>query len=365
MSVLISSKNLLIGNGDVFLAANVGALPTLAAYKSALNGGTLPYVSGNVGGIKGTVSVQLSRELAKLEFGVPQLIVDQTCIREGIHIKCALAELSLANVQQQLGLGSGNYSQQSAGAVLVTGEAHTTTIDGYGNTNLVPIGQQPVLYTTSTPAATANPVVYNPTTTTTTDTGGSDFDSSVATTGNVVSTAGWATGSVISIGSEQILIGTVTSGTEVTGCTRGYNGTTAAAHASGSVVTQLYVNHVDFEISDLLNGVMPLVNGAIGANNSSWNITYYYNQLSTETLTGGGNADVNNNALRFFHPYKDGRVLELTIRSCNPVGTVTLPFEEVAYSTSELEFMGIADFSQAPGQQLYSIVRELWASFPH
>ena len=86
----------------------------------------------------------------------------------------------------------------------------------------------------------AQGTVTNPTgisSTTTTDTGGVGANSATDTFVNVVSTYGMVAGSVIQIAGEQILVGAVASTTQVTGCTRGYNGTTGAAHTSGSAVS--------------------------------------------------------------------------------------------------------------------------------
>ena len=90
------------------------------------------------------------------------------------------------------------------------------------------------------------------------------------------------------------------------------------------------------------------------------NVTYYYNALSTEVLTGGGEASVSSIALAFFHPYADGRVARFVMRKANPMGTVSLPFEEIAWSHTELEMKAIADFSQASGAHLWQLIREVF-----
>jgi hypothetical protein len=55
-----------------------------------------------------------------------------------------------------------------------------------------------------------------------------------ATTVNVASTTGMFAADYLRVGDETILIGTVASGTQLTGCTRGYHGTTAASHPNAS-----------------------------------------------------------------------------------------------------------------------------------
>ena len=73
--------------------------------------------------------------------------------------------------------------------------------------------------------------------TTTTDTGGTGANSATDTTINVVNTQGMVAGTVLQVAGEQILVGAVASTTQLTGCTRGYNSTTGAVHASGSTVS--------------------------------------------------------------------------------------------------------------------------------
>lgn len=285
MAVLKNAKNLVLGNGDLFLADTVDQLPLLANYKTARANGTLAQLGGNVGAIKGTVTVQLIREMVAFEVGVPQEIADQTVIREGVHLKCSLAELDIATVKKQL--GGGTYSQTTAGPELVTDEEIVLSDSSAGEPVASRIANGPVLLTTSTPAAPADPVVKN-------------------------------------------LAGSTT-----------------------------FVLNTDYTIDDVTNTITRLDGGAIAAGDTV-KVTYYYNKFLTEKITGGGQADVAQSALRFFHPYKDGRVLQFTIYKANPVGTVTLPFEEIAYTNSELEFKGIADFSRAAGNHLYEIVRELF-----
>lgn len=285
MAVLKDARNLVLGNGDLFLADTVAQLPLLANYKAARANGTLAQLGGNVGAIKGTVSVQLIREMVAFEVGVPQEIADQTVIREGVHLKCSLAELDIATVKKQL--GGGNYSQTTAGAQQVVDEEITLSDSAAGEPIASRIKNGPVLLTTSTPAAPADPVVKN---------------------------------------------------------------------AAGSVT---YVLNTDYTLDDVTNTITRLSGGAITAGQTV-KVTYYYNKFLTESITGGGQADVAQSALRFFHPYKDGRVLQFTIYKANPVGTITLPFEEIAYTNTELEFKGIADFSRAAGNHLYEVVRELF-----
>lgn len=285
MAVLKDARNLVLGNGDLFLADTVGNLPLLATYKAARAAGTLAGLGGNVGAIKGTVTVQLIRELVAFEVGVPQEIADQTVIREGVHLKCNLAELDIATVKKQL--GGGNYSTTAAGPEQIVNEAIVLSDSAAGEPIASRIAFGPVLFTTSVPAAAADPVVKN---------------------------------------------------------------------AAGSVT---YVLNTDYTIDDVTNTITRLSGGGIAAGDTV-KVTYYYNKLTSEIITGGGQADVAQSALRFFHPYKDGRVMQFTIYKANPVGTVTLPFEEIAYTNTELEFKGIADFSRAAGNHLYEIVRELF-----
>lgn len=283
MAVLKDARNLVLGNGDLFLADTVAGLPLLADYKAARAAGTLAQLAGNVGAIKGTVTVQLIRELVAFEVGVPQETADQTVIREGVHLKCALAELDLATVKKQL--GGGNYSTTTAGATQVVDEVIILVNSTAGEPVASHIAHAPVLFTTSVPAAPADPVVKS---------------------------------------------------------------------ADGNTT---YVLGVDYTIDDVSNTITRLASGSIAAG-VQVKVTYYYNRSLTEVITGGGQAIVNQSALRFFHPYKDGRALQFTIYKANPVGTVTLPFEEIAYTNSELEFKGIADFSRAAGNHLYELVRE-------
>lgn len=55
-----------------------------------------------------------------------------------------------------------------------------------------------------------------------------------ATTIDLAATTGMLAGDILRIDDESILIGTVASGTQLTGCTRGYHGTTAAQHTNGT-----------------------------------------------------------------------------------------------------------------------------------
>jgi hypothetical protein len=286
MSVLKDARNLVLGNGDLFLADTVAQLPALSDYKAAKAAGTLAALAGNVGAIKGTVTVQLIREMVAFEVGVPQETADQTVIREGVHLKCALAELDLVTVKKQL--GGGNYSTTTAGPVQVVNESIVLSNSVAGEPIASSIAHAPILFTSSVPAAAADPVVKN---------------------------------------------------------------------AAG---TTTYVLGTDYTIDDVNNTITRVASGSIPAG-SAISLTYYYNQPLSETITGGGQAAVAQSALRFFHPYKDGRALQFTIYKANPVGTVTLPFEEIAYTNSELEFKGIADFSRAAGNHLYELLRETFA----
>ena len=290
MSVLKDSRSLILGNGDLFLASSLSALPSLSSYKAALASGGLGVMAGNVGAVKGTVTVQIVREMVRFEIGVPQEVADQTCIREGIHLKCSLAELSLATVKTQI--GGGVYATQSAGAQHFTGTGTSAEIitlydSAEGDPIAQPIKYGPVLFTGSTPAAGSNPVVKDSTETTT------------------------------------------------------------------------YTIGTDYQIDPVTNTIIRLTGGTITANQVIHLTSYYYNQNNAETLSGGGQADVIQSAVRFFHPYKDGRALMFTMYQASPTGTTSLPFEEIAYSHAEFEMMGIADFTRASGDHLYSLYRDL------
>ena len=77
--------------------------------------------------------------------------------------------------------------------------------------------------------------------------------SSVATTVTVASTAGFPTSGVFSINNEVIRY-TGKSGNDLTGCDRGYDGTTAVQHAAGSTVEMRWVSaHHSLVVTGLLN----------------------------------------------------------------------------------------------------------------
>jgi hypothetical protein len=390
MSVIINSGNLIIGNGDLFLASDVSGLPSLSAYKTALAGGALGTVSGNVGAIKGTASIQIVREITQFEVGVPLLVADQTVIREGIHFKVALAELSLGTVQKQI--GGGIYSTLSSAVTEITNEAHSLT-QGVAS----PFTFGPVLLTTSTPAATANPVITLasggvgaasvPFTATATGTGtitGSGNLTSTLTniaiggtaasgqvytvvvgSGELAQTASYTaqvsdTNTLIAAGLAKAL--TNVSGTGVvTNAFIAASVTAVGSSTNCGVTLTAFMYGYDFTVDTITDIIFPTVGGNFHAPGSSTSVlvNYYINQASGEQLTGGGQASVTTSSLRFFHPYKDGRALMCTIYAANPVGSVTLPFEEIAYSNSELEFRAIAVFGNAAGNQLYEIYRDL------
>lgn len=71
--------------------------------------------------------------------------------------------------------------------------------------------------------------------------------SNSATTINLASTVGLKANGIIVIEAEKIQIGAVASATQLTGCTRGVLGTTAASHASGTRVDQM---HASLELLD-------------------------------------------------------------------------------------------------------------------
>ena len=138
--------------------------------------------------------------------------------------------------------------------------------------------------------------------------------------------------------------------------------TTPSAAADLTVKTvsggTTYTAGTDYIIDDVTGTVCALSGGAI-TNGEVVVFNYYYNALSSETLTVGGLASVTQSALVFYHPYKDGRVFGFTIFQASPMGAVTLPFEELAYSHSEFEMQGIADFTRSAGAQLCSVYREI------
>ena len=292
MSIIKDTRNLVLGNGDLFLTPLEASLPTRSTYKSAYNAGTVAQLTGNVGAVKGTVSVQIVREIVHFEVGVPQEIVDQTVIREGIHLKCSLAEMDLVTVKTALGIPDADYSTTTAGSTLVTAEAFTPHFSTEGEPVATPIQKAPVLFTTSTPAASADPVV-----------------------------------------TENI------------------------GHTTCEI-------DVDYIIDTVTNTLTPLKDGKLdptktGQSAVTGSITYYYNQASVQVMTGGGRSSLQTSALGFFHPYKDGRCSALFLPNANPAGSITLPFEEIAYGHYEFEMRAIADFTRPMGQHLYRMEREM------
>ncbi len=115
------------------------------------------------------------------------------------------------------------------------------------------------------------PFAPNPTQTTLASNGGSITNA--ATTINVTSTSGWAAGDTVMVDNEQIKIGTVASSTQITGCTRAQNGTTAAAHNDGvqifrvgvAVVSRVVIDNWSHTIEDPFNG-----GGTIGSNTGEY-----------------------------------------------------------------------------------------------
>ena len=283
MPVLINAKNLVFGNGDLFLSpTGVGGLPTEAQYKTALAAGTLGALANNVGAVKGTAEVILTRTEVDFEVGVPQEIADQTISKEECVFKCSLAELTLVQLQQQLGLPTANYSSVAAGVTNVSLEAHNNVQQDLS----VVLAFAPVLSPSTSPTATA-PVVRN-----------------------------------------------------------------------ASATSTVYVENTDYVV-DYTNGyIIPRVGGAI-SNGTDILVTYNYNALASEQLTMGGQNSINQVALRFFHPYSWGGVIYCTISKANPIGSITLPFEEINYSLRVVEFKAIADFTQPVGSQLVSINRDI------
>lgn len=115
----------------------------------------------------------------------------------------------------------------------------------------------------------------------------------------LASTTGFSTaGGVIYIGSEQIFYGTFT-GSVLINCVRGYNGTTAATHLTGAVVTSstIIVNDPGHgaQTDDFvtISGVTGLVNGISNAFiNGNWQMTvidssFWTFTTTTPAITGG------------------------------------------------------------------------------
>lgn len=394
MSIVKDVRNLSLGNGDVFLRPTVGELPSRATYKTALANGTLGNLAGNVGGVKGTVNINIVREILGMEIGIPQEVVDQTVIREGITFKCSLAEMDLVTIRYQLGIPDADYTTEAAGATLVNNEAITFTDSAEGEPRAFPILKAPVLLTNSTPAATANPKLTKtgggvagatvPFTASATGTGtltpNSGTFSPTLTTLTVGGTAAGGQVYTVVFGNGLYTVSYTAQGAETntniaTGLAAAINGTvgtgrvisqfvkvafTGAAATNTVDVTQIaYLQNYDFAIETVTNTITRLQSGSIADGTSTGELDYYYNQASTEIITGGGRASIVTSAVAFFHPYKDGRASMFQLLKANPTGGVTLPFEEVAYSTYEFEMRAISDSTKAAGQHLYRIEREL------
>lgn len=398
MSVLKNAGNLIFGQGDFFIANNALALPSPSAYKTARGNGTLATLAGNQGAIKGTVSVQLVREAVALEIGTPLAIVDQTVMREAATFKMKLLELNLQTVFNLI--GGGIYSTLSGGATQVTDEAHTFSAD-LG----VPLTNGPVLLTVSTPAATSNPFVRlatnmaggsaaTPFTAGATGTGSptlvgsaASFNAAGTTTLTVGGTATAANVYSVVIGDPDGANYTVsytaqmsdTNNLIAAGLVKAINGTTGAgvifnpfikvafsAVAASAVITVTQIGYLqgyDF-IIDLNASVLTLIGTGSAPTLTPYLIDYYYNQLVSETLTMGGQANLNQVAIRFYHPYSpqfsgDNRVLSFTCTKANPIGSLTMPLEETAYTETEIEFRAISDNTQAVGAQIIQIYREI------
>lgn len=386
MGVLKDADNLLIGNGDLFLAVDVASLPSKAAYKAARAAGTLPVLAGNLGAIKNTATWNVTREITTFETGLPLEAADQTVTKEGVGFKCSAAELNLSDIQKLI--GGGTLTTQTVGATQITDEPVTLTGTGHQSTL-----HSPILLTTSSPTpATANPRV---TTATGPATPGS-YKYTTSATGTGTSTA--LSGNVTASGGETVTIAGTAAATQVytlvfggiytvsytaqggdtntviaTNLAAAVNGTAGtgrvtnpdikasfSASSSGAVVTLTaiaFVRNIDF-IIDLVNSTITRMDTGAMVSAAASLIDYQYLEASSDTLTIGGESNVTTFALRFFHPYKDNRVMMITIFKTNPTGSLAIGFEEAAYSTPEIEFRGIADFSKAAGSHLCEVVLE-------
>lgn len=389
MSVLKDERNLILGNGDVFFGATVGDLPSIGAYKTARSNGTLPQLAGNQGAVKGTVSIQIVRESVVFEIGTPLEVAAQAVIREGLHFKCALAELSLGAVAQLI--GGGVFTQTSAGATRVPGHPIPLSLAvsvGY------PLRYGPVIYTDSTPAAAAGPILTLSDGTVT----GAHIPAVAAATGTgtlVISGAGdkiTAAGVTVTVGGTAaggqvysiVFAGLYTVSYTAGGGDTNNNIATALAAAlrgvaaSGRVVNKFvaaaitapapgaavitvtqvaYLEGYDY-LNDLVNDTIELT-GEGSATTGNFLYDYYYDEIGSETLTVGGQSALNQIALEFFHPYDDGRVLQLLVYKANPTGSLTMPFEETNFTHTEIEFRAVADFSKAVGNYLFAMTREV------
>ena len=283
---LINADSLVLGNGDLFLDSsdNVSNLPSVATYKTAYAAGTLPTYTTYTGAMKGTATIQIQREPAQFETGVPQEVADQTVIREGLIFKCSLAELTLKDVFTQI--GGGIYTNNGSGATLVTSEHHTVpaALDESFNLDFGPL-----LDGTTVPSAAA-PVVKD---------------------------------------------------------------------STDSITYVLYTDY----IYDLLHDTITPLHGGSITPGQLLHVTYNYNASSNQTLTVGGQSSIAQSAIRFFHPFKWGGVLALTIYKANPAGNLALPFEEIAYSFREVEFRAIADFTRAVGANLFDLYLDSYPGF--
>jgi hypothetical protein len=128
----------------------------------------------------------------------------------------------------------------------------------------------------------------------------------------------------------------------------------AAPIVKNAALSVTYTFGTDYIYDLSKSSITPLSTGTI-TNGQELKVTYNYNQLSNETLTVGGQSSINTSALRFFHPFKWGGVLALTIYKANPAGNLTMPFEEIAYSFREIEFKAIANFANAVGNHLFQL----------
>jgi len=101
---------------------------------------------------------------------------------------------------------------------------------------------------------------------------------------DLVSVAGFTAAGAVIIGSEIITYSSISSLT-LTGCTRGTNSTSAAAHDSGAVVTQVLINPITTADEST---TVTITNTAHGAKVTDWVV------ISGAAATGGVTADVLN-----------------------------------------------------------------------
>ena len=141
---------------------------------------------------------------------------------------------------------------------------------------------------------------------------GEALDSS-ETSIDLVSVTGFTTTGAIKIDSEIITYTGISSLT-LTGCTRGTNSTSAAAHSNGAVVTQVLINPISTTNE---SSVVTITDTAHGAVNGDWVV------ISGATATGGISAD----------DFNDYYGYQITVVNPNTY-TITLPSDATSTVSS-------------------------------